>query len=76
MKDLTYKDLLEMASTTFKKPMNKPPTKPWVEKAMNKLGWYRQTEVLVIQEQKLMSIYDPMPIRFNNDSRFIKKEGQ
>lgn len=68
-KPLTFEDLRKMAVYQFQKPMTKPPTRPWVEKMMNRLGWYRQTEVLVLKDDQLCGGYpfsqsmDPLPIK-------------
>jgi len=51
-KPLTVDSIRAAASAIYKKPDAPKPFKPkWFERLMNRLGWYRQTEVLVFDSR-------------------------
>jgi len=61
--ELTFKTLNEvikaLADVTYTYPLEALPKHKlsWLEKIMNKLGWYRQTTVYVIKHDKIRWFY-------------------
>ena len=62
MTGLTHEELLKSISTiSYKKPELPASRKiGWYEKRMNKLGWFRQTTVYVIDSRKFEMSLFPM----------------
>lgn len=73
-KPLTIEDLKESMAciNSFKYPEIPKYKKSWFTKIMNKFGWYRQYEIIVIDQSKFRTIWDNQI--FNEEMRSLTKE--